>query len=106
MGTRTEFDLDRHLTNWRKQFLADSTFYSEEVEELENHVRDGPVWVAPALIPVLLLFSWLFGWAAPTAGPLMLSLLLTYDALDAALGWIVGRALADRHQATATLLPA
>ena len=41
MGTRTEFDLDRHLTNWRKQFLADSTFYSEEVEELENHVRDG-----------------------------------------------------------------
>ena len=41
MGTRTEFDLDRHLANWRKQFLADSTFYSEEVEELENHVRDG-----------------------------------------------------------------
>ena len=41
MGTRTEFDLDRHITNWRKQFLADSTFYSEEVEELENHVRDG-----------------------------------------------------------------
>ena len=41
MGTRTEFDLDRHITNWRKQFLADSAFYSEEVEELENHVRDG-----------------------------------------------------------------
>ncbi len=41
MGTRTEFDLDRHITTWRKQFLADSTFYSEEVEELENHVRDG-----------------------------------------------------------------
>ena len=41
MGTRTEFDLDHHITNWRKQFLADSTFYSEEVEELENHVRDG-----------------------------------------------------------------
>ena len=41
MGTRTEFDLDRRITNWRKQFLADSTFYSEEVEELENHVRDG-----------------------------------------------------------------
>ena len=41
MGTRTEFDLDRHITNWRKQFLADSTFYSEEVEELETHVRDG-----------------------------------------------------------------
>ena len=41
MGTRTEFDLDRHIANWRKQFLADSTFYSEEVEELEHHVRDG-----------------------------------------------------------------
>lgn len=41
MGTRTEFDLDRHIATWRKQFLADTTFYSDEVEELENHVRDG-----------------------------------------------------------------
>ncbi len=41
MGTRTEFDLDRHIATWRKQFLADTSFYSEEVEELESHVRDG-----------------------------------------------------------------
>ncbi len=262
MGTRTEFDLDRHITNWRKQFLADSTFYSEEVEELENHVRDGvehlmetgfskeeafyeatarlgspdalradyqrarplaersftlaravalctflipmlivpmtgglsniihslgghaatlvlylgavlmiiwtghrsaltsagefglrtgsvlilagmavvmllvnllspftvllysplapflaialswiskghvPVGVAPALVFVLLLFSVLFGWASLAMGPLMLSLLITYAVMDATLGWIVERALADRHQATTTLQPA
>ncbi len=41
MGSRTTFDLDHHLAQWRQHFLADSAFYSDEVEELESHVRDG-----------------------------------------------------------------
>ena len=34
------FDLDKQIASWRKRFLNDSAFYGDEVEELENHVRD------------------------------------------------------------------
>ena len=34
------FDLDKQIACWRKQFLNDSAIYGDEVEELENHVRD------------------------------------------------------------------
>ena len=34
------FDLDKQIASWRQRFLNDSAFYSDEVEELENHVRD------------------------------------------------------------------
>ena len=34
------FDLDKQIASWRKRFLNDNAFYCDEVEELENHVRD------------------------------------------------------------------
>ena len=34
------FNLDKQIACWRQQFLNDSAFYGDEVEELENHVRD------------------------------------------------------------------
>ena len=34
------FDLDKQIASWRERFLNDSAFYGNEVEELENHVRD------------------------------------------------------------------
>ncbi len=33
-------DLDKQIASWRKRFLNDSAFYNDDVEELENHVRD------------------------------------------------------------------
>ena len=34
------FNLDKQVASWRQRFLNDSAFYCDEVEELENHVRD------------------------------------------------------------------
>lgn len=33
-------NLDKQIASWRKRLLNDRAFYSDEVEELESHVRD------------------------------------------------------------------
>ena len=33
-------NLDKQSASWRRRFLNDSAFYSDEVEELESHLRD------------------------------------------------------------------
>ncbi len=40
MGTPTVFDLEQAIARWRQGFVQSRSFYTNEVAELEHHVRD------------------------------------------------------------------